>query len=545
VKRDGSASRLLVRRATFFGAPPRSEPPHDVSDSLVDFADLKRRVSGTGLLRHLFRYAEVELFTQRLEHLSKPFATYLLLRLLSRGVSRVSDDSGRRIRIGLLLLARELARYLRDLARIPVLLGAIDRRVRALGAEPRRVLPPLDLTRPPLYLRTDLVFDVASGGSVGHIAGVLNSLDGFTARPLFVTTDPIPTTRSDIETHVVPPRADFCGFPEIPSFFFNYDVARRAIAALAGRPAAFVYHRYATNSFAGLEIARRLGVPFVLEYNGSEVWINRNWGEPLRYERRSLRIEELLLKAAELVVVVSETSRAELVARGVKPGRVLVNPNGVDADRYSPSVDGEPVRRRHGLAGKRVIGFIGSFGPWHGAEVLADAFGTLIHEHPDWRESVRLLMIGDGPALPRVRALLERHGVAELSVLTGATRQQDGPAHLAACDLLVSPHVPNADGTPFFGSPTKLFEYMAMARGIVASRLGQISDVLAHDETGWLVEPGDVGALADGLERLLVDEPLRCRLGEAARRVVVERFTWREHARRLVERLQAVSRVQP
>ena len=68
--------------------------------------------------------------------------------------------------------------------------------------------------------------------------------------------------------------------------------------------------------------------------------------------------------------------------------------------------------------------------------------------------------------------------------------------------------MPNPDGTPFFGSPTKLFEYMAMGKGIVASDLEQIGEVLEHGRTAWLVPPGDVDALADGLRRLIDDPAL-------------------------------------
>jgi glycosyltransferase involved in cell wall biosynthesis len=137
-----------------------------------------------------------------------------------------------------------------------------------------------------------------------------------------------------------------------------------------------------------------------------------------------------------------------------------------------------------------------------------------------------------------VEARLERHGVRAQAVLAGVVAQQDGPAYLAACDVLVSPHVRNPDGTPFFGSPTKLFEYMAMGRGIVASRLDQIGEVLRHEETALLVEPGDAPALADALARLVADEALCRRLGEAARRDVLASHTWSAHTRRIVEALR-------
>jgi glycosyltransferase involved in cell wall biosynthesis len=79
------------------------------------------------------------------------------------------------------------------------------------------------------------------------------------------------------------------------------------------------------------------------------------------------------------------------------------------------------------------------------------------------------------------------------------------------------PNVPNADDSRFFGSPTKLFEYMGLAKAIVASDLEQLGEVIADGETGLLCPPGDARAAADAVVRLLDDAGLRARLGEAAR----------------------------
>ena len=69
--------------------------------------------------------------------------------------------------------------------------------------------------------------------------------------------------------------------------------------------------------------------------------------------------------------------------------------------------------------------------------------------------------------------------------------------------------MPLEDGSEFFGSPTKLFEYMAMGKGIVASRLGQIGDVLSDEETALLIEPGNARQLADAILRLSDSRELR------------------------------------
>jgi glycosyltransferase involved in cell wall biosynthesis len=303
-----------------------------------------------------------------------------------------------------------------------------------------------------------------------------------------------------------------------------------------------VYQRYSLNSYAGLRIARRHAVPLVVEYNGSEIWMSRHWGRRLTHEPLSARIEQLNLSSADLIVVVSRAMGDEMVSRGIDPARVFVNPNGVDPDRYRPDVNGDPVRARYGLGRFTVIGFIGTFGPWHGAEVLARAFVSLIKADPSLARSVRLLLIGEGAAMPLVRRVLAEGEALELTAFTGLVPQEEGAAHLAACDVLVSPHVPNPDGTPFFGSPTKLFEYMAMGKGIVASDLDQLGEVLEHGRTAWLVPPAGVEALAGGLARLVADRELRETLGAEARRRVLARHTWHQHTKRTVDRLRDIVR---
>ena len=97
------------------------------------------------------------------------------------------------------------------------------------------------------------------------------------------------------------------------------------------------------------------------------------------------------------------------------------------------------------------------------------------------------------------------------------------------------------DGSEFFGSPTKLFEYMAMGKAIVASRLGQIGEVLDDEETALLIEPGDARQLADAILRLRDSPELRRRLGAAARRAAVEKHTWKQNAQRVIDEYHTLS----
>jgi glycosyltransferase involved in cell wall biosynthesis len=79
---------------------------------------------------------------------------------------------------------------------------------------------------------------------------------------------------------------------------------------------------------------------------------------------------------------------------------------------------------------------------------------------------------------------------------------------------------------------------MAMGKGIVASDLDQIGEVLEHDRTAWMVKPGDAESLMLGLKAMIDDPETSKRLGEAARREVVAKYTWKEHTRKIIEKLK-------
>jgi glycosyltransferase involved in cell wall biosynthesis len=494
------------------------------------------------LFLRLFGASEARLLVQRLSSLGRPVATGVALWAMGRTAAWFEDARGERRAVTLRLIITWLAQLLVEPLQIK---GVLDRVMAEVarcetttGHGPAR---PAVLGASPLYLRTDFSFGVRAGGSVGHTAGVLNSLAAFTGAPVFVTTDDVPTRDPGIETHVVSPLEAFWNFRELPAFVLSDRFAREALAIVGSRAIAFVYQRYSLGNFSGVQVARSLGVPLVLEFNGSEVWVSDHWGRALKHRDLALRIERLNVAAADLIVVVSQPIADDLIGGGVDRNRVLVNPNGVDVDRYRPDLDGAAVRRTLAIDRACVVGFIGTFGAWHGAEVLARAFVRLLRQRPDLRGSMRLLMIGDGARMRAVKSILAEGGVMDVTRLPGLVPQEEGPAYLAACDLLVSPHVPNPDGSPFFGSPTKLFEYMAMGRPIIASDLNQIGDVLEHDRTAWMVPPGDADALASAIGRLAADQDVRRRLGAAARARAVARHTWREHTRRIVDRLESIA----
>lgn len=390
------------------------------------------------------------------------------------------------------------------------------------------------------YLRSDHIFDSKNGGAIAHMSGVVNGLIEMNCDVLMLSADQIPSLDKRVNFSEVTPIYEIGrNIPSMPSMEYTDQLSAEASRILNATKLDFIYQRYSLGNYAGVLLKHQFNVPFVCEFNGPLLWIERQWGgRPKVHEGLLQSIEDMNVKAADLIVVVSEPLAAIVEEKGIPRKRILVNPNGVDVNTFHPDISDNGVRQRYGLEDKRVIGFIGSFGSWHGAEVLAEAFGLLGATGALSNDKDRLIMIGDGNTMGEVKAQLEKYDVINKTILTGSIPQHQAAEHLAACDILVSPHVPNKDGSPFFGSPTKLFEYMAMGRGIVASNLDQIGEVLSHEKTAILVEPGNPGELAQGITMLIENESLRKKLGIAAREEAVKKYTWQLHVERILNALQ-------
>jgi len=419
---------------------------------------------------------------------------------------------------------------------------------------------PVRPLRRALYLKTNLWFGVKAGGSVGHVAGVANALAERCAVDLFAVERP-PLIAANVALHPVAQTGAF-GYPYELNY---YRYQRLFTSAACGRDidADVVYHRISLANYSGVTVARRRRAPLIVEYNGSEVWIAQHWGRPLLLAGLARRAEEVALRHADLVITVSDVLRDELLEKGLPAERVLAHPNCVDPKRFDPadytSGDRRELLGRYDVPESAIVcGFVGTFGAWHGVTVLAEAIKRFCAEQLEWisAHDVRFLIVGDGLLMPKVREILT--GVpAGRAVLTGLVAQHEAPRYLAASDILLSPHVPNADGSRFFGSPTKLFEYMAMARGIVASDLDQIGDVLRHsyraaalpagppppgdDHLAVLAAPGSVCELMAAIRFLVEREDYRASLGRAARAEVLKRYTWERNVDELLVRLQRLN----
>ena len=224
-------------------------------------------------------------------------------------------------------------------------------------------------------------------------------------------------------------------------------------------------------------------------------------------------VERSALRRADAVVVLTDRTAAALAADGVPAGRVHTIPSGFDPALFaggSPDVFPGVGRPR--------IGYVGRLAPQKRADRLVEAFGRM-------REPAFLVVVGDGPDRERVQALAA--GLPRTH-LTGFVEHTAVPAVLASLDVLVLPSAYEEMGSV-------LTEAMASGLPVVASDVGGIPEVVRDGQTGLLVPPGDVAALAAALDRLAADPGLRARLSAGARARAAE-YAWPQ----LAERVAAV-----
>lgn len=387
-----------------------------------------------------------------------------------------------------------------------------------------------------LFLRTDFFGPLNTGGSFSHISGFLDGLQEL-GHTVALTASAQAFAPDRYKFYHIPYSPLFTNFPEIPSIAYNKILERRLPSIIKAEKPDFIYQRHSEFIHATTKIARNANLPLILEANNSEWWWKRNWAH-LFFDKILRRSEERQFHAADAIMVVSEVLKQDLVRLfNLDQEKIHVNPNGVDIARFSDSIDSPaffrtlPTELQARWKGKILCGFVGTFGEWHGVEVLARSVIHAVKQNPN----IHFMLIGDGKLRSNVEKILAADGVSDSVTLLGTVKHDIVANYLSLCEILLSPHTENTDGTTFFGSPTKLFEYMGMGKAIVASSVGQIADIIHDGINGALVEQRDERELASVICHLTSDLEYCRTLGKAARLDAVNTYSWKHNAQRAVD----------
>ena len=277
------------------------------------------------------------------------------------------------------------------------------------------------------------------------------------------------------------------------------------------------------NGLATANAARRLGIPFVYEMRGLEdvIRISRNpsFGETDRY-RFLTSLENEICHQADRVFVITEALRREMARRGVSEDRIIVLPNGVDADRFSPRPRDAELERELGVAGKTLIGYAGGLVDYEGVDLLLEAIAALRQR----REDFHLIVVGDGHYQNALLALVDRLRLGDVATFTGRVPHSEVGRYLSLFDIAPFPRLPLPVCEMI--SPIKPFESMAMGKAVIVSSVAALTEIVSDGRTGFVFAKGDVMDLSRTIERLLDSPELRTSLGTAARDWVRAERDW-------------------
>ena len=236
--------------------------------------------------------------------------------------------------------------------------------------------------------------------------------------------------------------------------------------------------------------------------------------------RDAYRASTQAAQEADWVVTISEGLRTDFINRGISPEKISVVPNGVETSAFVPVARDTRLAEAFGLAGKTVLGYISSIRELEGIEYLIRAMPMVLEAEPN----CACVIVGDGDGRPRLESLVRELGLQRSVLFTGSVPHAEITSYYSIIDVFVVPR-PDRRVNQLV-TPLKPLEAMAMARPLLVSRVGGLTEIVQEGRTGLVFGPEDPDDLARQAILVVRNPDLRLRLGEQARRFVVAERDW-------------------
>ncbi len=476
----------------------------------------------------------------------------LSLSIFSLNITRILPDK-RQEKVSLLKRISSVFKMIGSAIETKRLTKKIERDIKLKN---QKTIEKLDNNSKVFYLKTNVDFGTKAGGSLGHISGVVNSLAKKSDIKYISAETPIMIDESIKKEKIYLNDVVYSVPYELNSIKINEAFLKQIDKLIAANKPDVIYQRLTLFNYTGAYLSNKYKIPLIVEYNGSEVWVQNNWGtDGLKYSKLALDMEEYVLNSADTIITVSQVLQDELIERGFDKEKIVFYPNCIDERVYAyknfQDSDKATLRERLGFEqNDKIFTFIGTFGAWHGVEFLANSIVRLVQNHKQELDNfnVKFLLIGDGLLGEKVRGLLGTEDIENYVKLTGLIPQKEAPIYLSISDCFLSPHIKQKG--KFIGSPTKLFEYMAFAKPIIASNLDQIGEVFAgklyaneldkfntiENESAIVYEPDNYDEFIKSILFVATKGNELENIGVNAYEMAMEKYTWDVHVDKIVEK---------
>lgn len=354
--------------------------------------------------------------------------------------------------------------------------------------------------------------------SQGHEVNVLIGGDVFTSVEESASSEVIPSGKKGLLKRLIPSLI-WETLRDMNLLRFDTRMRQALLDAIKQYNPDVVYERITYLQTSGAEATRKTGVKHFLEINAPYPEERVSFSGKSMLLGKARRAEKKLLQNAAAVSVVSSALKSHFEA--LVPGigkKITVVPNAVN-ENIERNVDKDALRKTHGIKPGLVIGFVGSIFPYHGVDILIQAFAKLIEKG----QKAQLLIVGDGMILPEMKALTQSLNVSEDIVFTGSVPHDTVHELIKAMDICCMAK------SNWYGSPVKIFEYGLHAKAVLAPNKIPVRDVMTNQDAE-IVE-ADVNAVYSGLNKLVTDEVRRNQIAENWHRKVLNNYTWQQAAK--------------
>ena len=284
-------------------------------------------------------------------------------------------------------------------------------------------------------------------------------------------------------------------------------------------------HSPVLNVLPALRVGAKLGIPVVYEIRAfwEDAAVDHGTTTEGSFRYRSIRaLETYALNRVAHAFTICEGLRADIVQRGVPAEKVTVIPNAVDINAFQLAGKPSPeLQKKYGLAGKTVIGFIGSYYAYEGLDLLLDALPGILKVRAD----IHVLLVGGGPQESNLKKQAEALGISANVSFVGRVPHSEVNRYYDLIDILAYPRHPMR--LTELVTPLKPLEAMAQGQIFVASDVGGHKELIRHQETGILFKAGDSAALAAAILDLLEKKETWQSMRDAGRRYVESERNWK------------------
>ena len=238
--------------------------------------------------------------------------------------------------------------------------------------------------------------------------------------------------------------------------------------------------------------------------------------------------EFTLYRCSNRIFAATEFLKNLLVSHGLDPSKIVVIPNGADADLFDPNLDVSEIKKKYRLDNRFVILFIGHLEDWAGVDLIYDLANCLNQKVPD----ASILLVGAGESTRDLLIRLARANLGHMVTHAGLHPYDQMPLFTAASDvtLCLFPDTPVSHAA----SPLKLFEYLSSGTAVIATNVAGTTEVV-DNTSAMLVAPGNTSEICDTVVMLRNDQNLRDNLGKRGRKLIKESYSWSKLALRLIE----------